>query len=707
MASLCSPVLVGPLSEWSSSIRIDGCIPDAVLTVLSLKRSPGAVIAKGKVTGGTTRLQLMDGVKLNQQDRLIAIQGLSGSNSTPPSDALALGVAPAPTSMAGLANAVFVSHLWEFGMALQVQGSVPGANITISSPDGVLGASIANEGLARIKLSGVLPAAGTQIIAGEEAPAGFSPVGTLLTTGTVNGLPVPEQGVLPTPTNPQSPQPGGCDPALLVGGVFDGALVTVTISTNPTPENKYFDLDELWFVLAQPLPASGANLEVIQSMPRSERAASTPLLIAAGPSPAPTRPVFLPPCPGAEWIGVASLLPGADLTVQIDDVIYNAGQVSLDSSTANLRVPPIAAGAVITISQQRCGGTATATATAQTLTAQTNPDLGDTPFQCVFRVRVVSATPGALIEIRARRQDIASSPIRTISAQVIADSTVMHIAVSPALSTQDEIWVAQLTCSPPWSEGPHHPVQPVPPLAPPDLLFPPVIGDTSIPVSAIPGAVIEVFLWENDVPVVFLGSGPVDPDANRVPVYRPFAEGDQIVLLQRLCTTFSNLGPPSDMAVPGTKIFALPIGQSLTYPSDDGYEITCSASGVSAVTMTCRVDGTWSCTANLTNTQPTEVCTFTLSFVAADAAGVIFSQTLDGQVIPANTFYSDDGTPIPPTRHITWPWKPLTPPLEVVFSDPTIWQRLLNAQGTFSFEIAVWGGGPVSPDIVEDETPPS
>jgi len=708
MATPCAPIIIGPLSEWSSSIRVEGCIPGASIAIVSLSRPGIGLLAKGTSSSGAARLALEPGVRLNEKDRLIAMQSFGGEESAPPSDALALPVAPAPKSSAGLPNPTFLSHLWEFGRALQVGGVVPGAIVTIASSSGILGEGTADEGLARINLSSALPAGGSQIVAEAGSPLGFAFTATppLKTQGVVNTLPVPAGARLPMPSNPQSPDPAGCDPAVLIGGVFDGATVTVTLSRDGIPDARVFDLDQLWFVLAKPLDSAGDRLEVTQSLPRTERIESNPLTIISGAAPTPQPPIVFSPCPGSEWVAVSGLLAGADLELKINGQSFDAGRAT--GTEANIRVPPMPPGAEIKVKQQRCGLSATTTVTSSPLIALQEPEIGDRPLQCASGVRVVSATPGALLEIRAQRRASPSAPIRTISPQMVVSAPEMIVPVMPALSVGDEIWVAQLTCTPPWTESLRHAVDDIPPLDAPDIIFPPVIGERSLRVSAIAGATVEVFLWVGDGPRAFLGAGPVYPNADRVPIYRPFVPGARVVVLQRLCSHFSQLSQPSEPALPGVRTFELPVGKTLTFPSQSGHDVRCAATGAPAVTMTCRVDGTWSCTANVTNTEPSGICTFTLTFVAKDSLGVVFSKSLDGSVLPPNSgIYTPGGTPAPPTRHVTWPWKPTSPPVQPEFGDIDTWRRLLSAAGNFRFDIAVWAPGPVTPDLLEDQLPPA
>ena len=199
-------------------------------------------------------------------------------------------------------------------------------------------------------------------------------------------------------------------------------------------------------------------------------------------------------------------------------------------------------------------------------------------------------------------------------------------------------------------------------------------------------------------------------DQDRVSIYRQIMHGDQVVLRQHFCLSFSPLGPKggSRQAVPGSRVFALPTGQPLTFPSQTGHSLSCSADGVPAITMTCHVNGSWSCTANCINTQPgAAICDFVLSFAARDAQGVVFSTQLEGSIGGPNSGVSDEaGVPLPNSRHITWPWKASHPPSQPEFSDIATWDRILAANGVFNL-IAAWGPGEITPELFEDEVPTS
>ena len=96
----------------------------------------------------------------------------------------------------------------------------------------------------------------------------------------------------------------------------------MTSTKTGRPDARPFDQDQLWFVLDVPIDVQGEKFEVTQSLTGSDRLASEPLLIQAGPAPTLADPILLPPCPGSEWIAVAGLSSGANLTVQINGEEY-------------------------------------------------------------------------------------------------------------------------------------------------------------------------------------------------------------------------------------------------------------------------------------------------------------------------------------------------------------------------------------------------
>jgi hypothetical protein len=127
---LCTPILAGPLTAWCPTVRVDGTLPGATVIVRSLGPNPRVVI-KELATGGSDRLPLLPGLKLEPGDRLIVQQRLGSEDSEWTHDALALHVGPPPTDHSPLAPVTFRSRLFQCGAKLWVQGTVPGAQVVI------------------------------------------------------------------------------------------------------------------------------------------------------------------------------------------------------------------------------------------------------------------------------------------------------------------------------------------------------------------------------------------------------------------------------------------------------------------------------------------------------------------------------------------------------------------------------------------------
>ena len=76
------------------------------------------------------------------------------------------------------------------------------------------------------------------------------------TSAKVEQLPVPPGQKLPTPSL-AGPPPKGCDPSIMIAGVYDGAEVTILRRSDGSTETSTFDLDRLYFVLGTPFSNQG------------------------------------------------------------------------------------------------------------------------------------------------------------------------------------------------------------------------------------------------------------------------------------------------------------------------------------------------------------------------------------------------------------------------------------------------------------------
>src|SRR5262245_2336350 len=93
---LKQPVVVGPASELSSSIRVKNQLVGATVSVESATRT----VAKGIATSGDQRFALLSGVKLSRYETLYAVQHIGSDQSDVPSINQRMAVAPGPSTSA-------------------------------------------------------------------------------------------------------------------------------------------------------------------------------------------------------------------------------------------------------------------------------------------------------------------------------------------------------------------------------------------------------------------------------------------------------------------------------------------------------------------------------------------------------------------------------------------------------------------------------
>lgn len=147
--ALMQPVVVGPLSELSSSVRVRGQLPGSTVTVQAVGPSP-RVVAKGVATSGDQRFSQLGGASLSRKDVLYAVQETGGETSDFPSGNQGMPVAPGPASSADLGRVNIATHPYACGKFVWINGALPGADVTVLASGPVLGSGKANEGIARV-----------------------------------------------------------------------------------------------------------------------------------------------------------------------------------------------------------------------------------------------------------------------------------------------------------------------------------------------------------------------------------------------------------------------------------------------------------------------------------------------------------------------------------------------------------------------------
>lgn len=692
---LVTPLLAGPLTEWSDSLLVLGALPGATVVARSIGSNPRD-IANAPAAGGRDRLHLLPGERLFDDDRILVMQVLGGEHSEWTAQVLAVAVGKAPSNHQSLARLAIKSRAWECAARVWITGAVPGAQVVVTGPGGVLATGRATEGGdARLLLATPLSGPPQSIEVYQEAPGGFLPLAGAPTTAVrqMETLPIGRGQRLSPPALGGPPPPAGCDVSVPVAGVYDGAQITILRRSDGSAETSTFDLDRLNFILATPLPNGGDTLEITQAMPDcGERRPSEPLLVDVGPADPPGTPVLRPPCANSSDVLVSNLQPGAVVTVTYGGEEYR-GMVPPSDSAQVVRAVPFAATETITAQQQRCGmisGIGSVTVPGVSLMHGLSPDLVEPLVGCARVVRA-SALPGAWLQVWAA----VDGGITPISNQVLATSDSVRIRVAPYLHEGQELWLSYLLCGgAAWAEGPHHRVGQTPEVSLANIATPLIEGDTSVSVDAIPGAAVEVYALTGwPIQVQHVGSGFVDPLVNSVSLTRPLTQRDLVYAEQWMCSQRPGVGAARNV-LPATRRFSLakPLSR-LSHRNDDPKPLVCQSAFI-----TLRHKTAWEFTAFLENQEDHAECSFDLQFSLVGVSSP-FDAVVKGDLSAkdATTGIALWGIPSSNTfpRHDHF----------AGFANPSYWEEVLGANYKFELYVA-WddgGGYPEEPDYEDKD----
>lgn len=522
---LCTPTIVSPVSELSTSLRVQGALPGASILVVSVGANPRD-IAKGIASGGDDRISLLPGVTLQNDDILIALQELGGDKSPKPPKSLGLSVQDVPSAPSQLGHVGFLSHLYKCGEYLWITGAIPGTKVEVEFNGSIKGSAIAWEDGARLKLSEGLPA-GT-VTAWQSIPAGKGP--------SVLGQPdAVTFKQLPPPTIKQPML--GCQTAVLVSNVYDGATVTLQRGSGIV-DVAGFDRNALWFRLSKPLDG-GDTISVKQNLwaKCEQNGVFSPKVPVDKPQGVPA-PVIIPPlCSGARFVRVANLTPGALVSIKVNGIKYS-GMAPPNSAVYDFMVDPLPSGSV-TAMQELCSVSSPQSSPA----VKVDPQKANIPgvklleplYACSRAVFVEEVHPGAILQVwRADSQTGKKAPI---SSFVAVYDTQATIPVTPYLREKDKIWVLQWGCNDTPIESNTAEVLQHPKIDPPIIVEPVYSGTTSVGVSnAVPGSLVEVYLSTQDGVWELAGTAFASPKStSTVALNAKLAVENKLRVSQSLC----------------------------------------------------------------------------------------------------------------------------------------------------------------------------
>lgn len=594
------PSVVGPITEWASTVLVEGCLPGATITIAT---TDGQSIATAVSDGGSDQVPIPVGAPLTVGQRLVASQQLNADTSATTPDELAVAVSASPTNHNQLPPLTFRSRLFECGRAVWLAGAAPGAVVTVTRGGTTLGTARADtRGDARVALTASLPGAGTVIEATQAAPAGFPALvgAPAVTSARTRALP---EGPLPAPTL-RDPMPLGCEGQLLIGGVIDGAQVTVTRSSDDVAWTATFEVDEEWFLLGKPFPAEGDHVAITQFLPacrQHDLEPSRPAEADIAPAAAPPPVSIAPPCAGSTLLHVDSLRGGAPLTVTITvptiSVVSLAYVAPPGRTSWDIPVPPLPSGSTVQVTESVCSFQTSTTAPVIDDVPPHSPDLAVPLYSC-GRAVSVKTRAGTFIEIWA---DSGSGPAQ-ISARIRADRALVTVQVFPYLTEPQTVWTHQLSCGGLQQDSPTYNTEAHPPLQSVELRDPLIAGMATVAATnAVSGAHVTVLATNDELEIPeILGERDITAADPVVPLHRRLTERDTVWALQEICGDSTEDDEQHRYGVlRGEMVFTMPGPRTqISGLSDDGALVYHSA------TFACRyADASWLLFVDAENTE--------------------------------------------------------------------------------------------------------
>lgn len=516
---LLAPRVIAPLSECSSSVRVEGQITGAQVA-LFMGGHAGS-IGGGTATWSDQVYPLNGGVTLVPGQMVQARQSLGGETSP-----LGPGVSvqKRPPAIGDLA---FQSHLYQCGRCVWLVGAVPGAKVDLTVGGNPRGSTISADGNARIGLSQRLNLGDVlvarQIACAMVGPATNGPPADPVPAGPKRTLPPP---VLPGPLQQ-------CDPAVLVTNVFEGATVTIHRSAGPT-ESACFDATGLWFILSTPLMLN-ETVTAQQDYPQCEIRGTPTAPVKVGSIKPVAPPVVLEPlCAAQTSVTVSNYKAGALIEIFQNGVSLGRGQAP-DQPSFDFPVPPLTGGDVATATQSLCG---IASVPSNGVIVDAAPNAIPTPqvpgplFECASVVRVRNLHVGA-------RVTVFSTLLGAEIGEQQAFDTTVDVSVAPLLIKGDHIFAVQIGCGlTSHRSAPPQRVHPEPALNTPQVVPPLDDCMSAVPVSlVIPGAFVDVYVNN-----AWRGTAAAGAANVSVPISGRLQVNDTVTARQRLCAGTSEFG---------------------------------------------------------------------------------------------------------------------------------------------------------------------
>jgi outer membrane protein assembly factor BamB len=515
---LLPPRVVGPLSECSSSVRVEGQITGATVELFITGQA-------GSIGGGVADWSDQD-FSFNANVTLISGHTVQARQKLgPQTSALGPGISvqkKPPT----VGTVAFQSHLYQCARCVWLVGAVPGAKVDLTVGNTPRGSTVSSDGNARINLTQALGP--SDILTARQTACGMP--GAPINGPHPDPVPAGPERDLPSPTLPGPLKQ--CDPAVLVTNVFEGATVTIKRSAGPT-ESACFDATGLWFVLSKPLVLN--ETVTAQQDYTSCKVLGRPTSPVKVGSTAPVLPpvVVGPLCAGQNSVTLTDYVPGARIEIFQSGMSLGVGQAP-EQASFDFPVAPLTGGDTVTARQMLCGISSVdsnAVPVDPAPASMPTPKVPGPLYECASVVRVENVHIGA-------RVYVVSKLLGAEIGDMQAFATTVDVPVAPLLIASDQIHAMQIGCGHTSHASAPQPVKHAPALNPPQVVPPLDDCMTSVPVNqVVPGAQVDVYINNAWRGTAATGGASVD-----VPISGRLQVKDSVQARQRLCSHISEFG---------------------------------------------------------------------------------------------------------------------------------------------------------------------
>ena len=533
--NLLPPRIIGPVSECSDVIWVQGQMPGALVEI---EDDTGAVVASDVVSSADATVAVTGSLSPGRQ--LSARQELGADSSDWSPETVEVLSRPDP-----LGPGIFSQPVFRCARCLWIDGLLPGARVQISQAGTVLGTGSSVKGYARVSLSQALTA--DPVLLEQEAcgapgePRETFPIEPPASERRDNRLPPPKV---------ESPLQE-CRTRLTISEVFPGARVELERSMGPNGA-ACFDLPSLWWGMNPPL-ALNETIRARQMFLDCEIFSdwSSPP-VAVGPlEPVPVPVIIEPLCAEGTTVRICNLLAGATVKLIIANSSHH-GLAGGDEFFATapedgcfdfiVPAPGLPAGGLVGATQTLCARESELAGPVMVMEAPEElprPVVEDPLYACSITVRVSNLHPGTRVYVSAEGIGVIGE------AHVLEEE--MDITVSPALMAGWKITAWAIGCGK-VSEisGPVEVQEPPEELPPPVVVEPVHTCDRKVTVrDLIPGASVDIY-----VNGVWAGRGMAGASEDEISVdILPLEEGDQVHAVQKLCEVVSRPGRAATVTV--------------------------------------------------------------------------------------------------------------------------------------------------------------